>query len=1278
MNTSIHHGNVMAAVVLAAAALISVPAPAAVLKVMKTGLGAGTVTSSLAGIDCGADCDETYGGTVTVTLTAAPAAGSSFSGWGGDCAGSATCTVTTDADRSLRAEFSPTAAIPVLADFTPEGVTAYLAANPAVDSPGRFLKALPDEYKQNWILMSRSESLQTGTATVPRLLLPSADARFVFTIGASTHGSYPGAHPNAIEYMQWDAADKNFRFHEIVLTDIGQMGNVPARSRGVSIDDAKCSKCHSTRNVLNSSSAPGTTGIPPGTIKAKGKPNWDAYDSWAGMLPFNRDRIYQGSVEAAAFRQIFNLWTWRSNDLMRSIVEQLQLQPPDRFLPDGSLDAANSIPRPHVISRSNGGRNDGHVNFAFDSAPPVLIEPPPSGSDPAITTNYGFDALPGTGTATPVQRGGAFLTLHHSRIPTSDEGRGVRLFDALGGLAGTLNQQRIADEVVSHHFATGSVSIDVRPIALAITKGCLSIDAAAGAVTSTPPLTIDLGFFNSRNGMSINQLLADTRSRAQTLPRRKADIEKINLDRSGDPYLFALDDGLIQHYGATTSALTDTSPARLRQEVFRRPIDRGYPDSTVMGGIFVDREVYDYNTQRVALYRYFLEPLGVAVDKWSMGVRGRSRTYTFADVFSTYANVVQPALEADLGPAAHPLPGLSAPFSCADLIPAVNATLGSLPAAAAVPTYTDIQRIFNKGCIECHAGLGYPPYYAGGSLDLSEDENPPATTPPLVSPRLARSYAQAVANTTTDPTTSYLYQRITDTGEACPGGVMPCGGPALSRTDVETIRRWIVGTPSRPSSAGDPHIKTVDGVDYDFQSAGEFVLLRDEGLEIQVRQQPVATETPLGPNSHTGLSSCVSINSAVAVRFGPHRIAYQPGTDRKSEDQGLQLFIDGKPTPLPAANGLNSERREDRTRGSAGGYATNLPSGGRIAATAAPGGIQIETPGGTVVVITPGWWDSYQVWYMNVDVHHPRATAGVMGAIAEGNWLPALPDGSRLGPRPADLHQRYRDLYETFADAWRVTSASSLFQYAPGTSTGNFTIGAWPGEAPQSCRLPPVAGEPPAMPPVKPLPLATAKQHCRGIQAADRRSNCEMDVMVTGETGFATTYRQTERIDSNRPPRTPTLASPKNNASDLASTVGFAWAASSDPDGDPVTYLHCVWEAGRAYTFNDCNPASSRPPDSAGGASPMALPVLAAGLLLVIGMVKSGKRKSLLLLLLVLLMLLALLLAFRAGQPGASGNTDLTRTVPGLKPGKSYLWKVLAEDGQGGTTDSETRRLTIR
>lgn len=1177
------------AMFLLAAMLLAAPAAAGPLKVMKRGLGSGTVTSSVAGINCGADCDETYGSTASVTLTASPAAGSIFSGWSGDCSGTSACTLAMSAARSVRAEFSLAATIPILTDFTPEGIRDYLGVNPTVTTTARFIKALPIEYKRNWILMSRSESLQTGVAELPRILLPSADARYVFTVGLARHSSYPGAHPNAVEFMQWDPADKNFRFHEIVLDAIPAIGGIPARVRGVSFDDSKCSKCHSTRNVLDRGSTPGTTGIPPGIVAAKSKPNWDTYDSWGGMLPFNRDRIYQGSVEAAAFRKIFNPWTWRSNDAVRSIIEQLELQPP-------------GVPPAHVITRTNGGANDGQVNFAFDASPPVLSEPAPSGPS-SIPVTYSFNGAAGAPPGTSVTQGGSFVTLHHSDTPTSDEGRGVQLFDLLGGADGSLNQQRIGDELTRHRFATGSFPIDVRPIALAITKRCVVVNAATNTVTSDPAtpglpaLSIGLGFFDSRNGMTISQLVADTATRAQSLPRRKADIQKMDADRSVDPYLLmgTSVNGLVQQYGAATAAGTTTSLSRLRQEVLRRPIDAGVGDSTVMGGVYVDRELYAYNTERLALYRYFLEPLGVSVDKWSMGVRGRSRTYTFADVFGYYDNILQPALEASLG--SEPVAGLSAPYDCADVIPAVNRTLSALPAASAVPTFTDVQRIFNKGCIECHGGLGYPPYANyGTSLDLSEDESPPAG-----GRRLSRSYGFATGYTTANPSTSLLYLRLVNTSEACPSGMMPCGGPALSKADIETIRRWIVG--GRPATEGDPHVMTVDGVPYDFQSAGEFVLLRDEGLEIQARQTPVQTEAPLGPNAHTGLSSCVSINTAVALRVGMHRITYQPNIISSLGEQdpsGLLLRIDGKVAELV-------------------GRELPLATGERIVRTTAPGGIQVESPGGTVVVITPAWWDYYQLWYLNIDTRNARATEGVIGAIAPGNWLPALPDGTLMGPRPASLHQRYVDLYEKFANAWRVSDATTLFDYAPGTSSATFTVKGWPAEAPKACTLAQQPGGPIAKEPQKPLLPEEAQKLCGDIVATARRANCAKDVGLTGEAGFAKAYLLTEQIERNAMPTTPALLFPGNFKSDLADTVTFTWKRSSDKDGSPLTYRHCLWIVSERQTYNNCQAVSD-----------------------------------------------------------VEQTPTLAMTVAKLVPGRSYFWKVIAEDGMGGMTESETRRFTVK
>jgi large repetitive protein len=87
----------------------------AVLQVGKGGNGAGAVTSTssppnpvTAGeINCGTSCSSTYAVGTVVTLTAAPAVGSNFTGWTGcDTVSGATCTVTMNAGRSVSAGFT--------------------------------------------------------------------------------------------------------------------------------------------------------------------------------------------------------------------------------------------------------------------------------------------------------------------------------------------------------------------------------------------------------------------------------------------------------------------------------------------------------------------------------------------------------------------------------------------------------------------------------------------------------------------------------------------------------------------------------------------------------------------------------------------------------------------------------------------------------------------------------------------------------------------------------------------------------------------------------------------------------------------------------------------------------------------------------------------------------------------------------------------------------------------------------------------------------------------
>jgi len=77
------------------------------LNIGLAGTGTGKVTSTPAGIDCGADCDESFTSGAQVTLNAEPGAGSTFSGWsGGGCSGTGACVATMDASKTVTATFA--------------------------------------------------------------------------------------------------------------------------------------------------------------------------------------------------------------------------------------------------------------------------------------------------------------------------------------------------------------------------------------------------------------------------------------------------------------------------------------------------------------------------------------------------------------------------------------------------------------------------------------------------------------------------------------------------------------------------------------------------------------------------------------------------------------------------------------------------------------------------------------------------------------------------------------------------------------------------------------------------------------------------------------------------------------------------------------------------------------------------------------------------------------------------------------------------------------------
>jgi hypothetical protein len=75
------------------------------LTVTKSGAGAGTVTSSVGSINCGAACAGDFDQGTIVTLTAVASSGSMFAGWSAPCTGVGTCTIPIDAAKTVTAKF---------------------------------------------------------------------------------------------------------------------------------------------------------------------------------------------------------------------------------------------------------------------------------------------------------------------------------------------------------------------------------------------------------------------------------------------------------------------------------------------------------------------------------------------------------------------------------------------------------------------------------------------------------------------------------------------------------------------------------------------------------------------------------------------------------------------------------------------------------------------------------------------------------------------------------------------------------------------------------------------------------------------------------------------------------------------------------------------------------------------------------------------------------------------------------------------------------------------
>ena len=135
--------------------------PSHLLIVSKTGNGDGTVTSTPAGITCGAVCAASFPGGTAVTLAAAPLTGSVFIGWSGACSGAGACVVTMDASKSVTATFAALPSHLLIVSKTGTGngtVTSSPPASPAAPTA----RKLPRRHHRHARDRAADRSIFTG------------------------------------------------------------------------------------------------------------------------------------------------------------------------------------------------------------------------------------------------------------------------------------------------------------------------------------------------------------------------------------------------------------------------------------------------------------------------------------------------------------------------------------------------------------------------------------------------------------------------------------------------------------------------------------------------------------------------------------------------------------------------------------------------------------------------------------------------------------------------------------------------------------------------------------------------------------------------------------------------------------------------------------------------------------------------------------------------------------------------------------------------------------
>ncbi len=340
-----------------------------------------------------------------------------------------------------------------------------------------------------------------------------------------------------------------------------------------------------------------------------------------------------------------------------------------------------------------------------------------------------------------------------------------------------------------------------------------------------------------------------------------------------------------------------------------------------------------------------------------------------------------------------------------------------------------------------------------------------------------------------------------------------------------TITDTLQTPPDITSEAyGDVHILTYNGLEYDFQAAGQFILAEStvagDSFDIQLRLQPYST------------SSSVTYITQVALSLGTDDITFSTA----ALDGATAVLVDGTAATLSMTNPVLTL---------AGGTITEV----------SPTLYKVAWNTGESATITEQFSIYTQIDFFQVNDSLPYEAGGtVMGLQGENEGAAndfQLPDGTVLQQPLSSA-----TLLGEYANAWRVTPSNALFTYLPGQSFQSFANPPFPTQQITLADLP-----------ASVVAAAAALVAAAGITDPTLAATAELDYIATGDPSIITADADAQQQDAG------TVAAVVTPSTAPAASLGVEATQTSVVEAasgvTPITFTVYLTAAETAATVVD-------------------------------------------------------------------------------------------------------------